>query len=232
MSPDCSSCVADTVRATPATRRAPLTVSGLSGMYHRSEVMSMCLINQAEIYMSMEKDCHMLELMKGRPRPGQCELRADGCLLFSQHLHFHHECYESGKGLNLCRNCHFKVHMLPWHLTQSQKRKLLTIRHGGNVEITDEAVKTYIAPGGRECHKQAKRELKERLRLEGKANVCLTPGYSKIHYAMVKQGKKRREIQKRKMSAMPANEISGKAWSGARAPEGQNQQTARSTEKK
>lgn len=59
---------------------------------------------------------------------GRCSL----CSHTVEKLEAHHVCYSPEKTLNLCHNCHHKVHFWPQRLNDSEKLKLLSKRFSPN----------------------------------------------------------------------------------------------------
>ena len=105
---------------------------------------------------------HYLEkLRKEKMKGGRCEI----CFVWENNLEAHHENYKPERTIYLCHKCHHKVHFLPWQLTEYTRKKLLKIRHGYGVTISDEMARTYIPPGRRpaqlEVRKKTKKEIKK-----------------------------------------------------------------------
>ena len=94
------------------------------------------------------------EHMKG----GKCEI----CKKTFPILERHHESYRPEHTIMLCHKCHFKCHFMPYNLTDKIKERLLRVRLGFAITITDDMIKKYIAPGRRPAQLKARKEVQRR----------------------------------------------------------------------
>jgi len=74
-------------------------------------------------------------------KPGYCKL----CDSWVEKLEAHHLCYDPEKTINLCHNCHHKVHFWPQRLSEKDKEKLLLIRFERKV-VSDLLKKNILGP--------------------------------------------------------------------------------------
>jgi len=61
-------------------------------------------------------------------------------------LERHHEKYDPERTLNICHDCHFRVHFQPWLLTDAQKTTLLRTRENATVQILQSMIDEYKPP--------------------------------------------------------------------------------------
>lgn len=57
-------------------------------------------------------------------KPGNCKL----CRIFVEKLEAHHACYSPEITIELCHNCHHRVHFWPQRLSEQEKDLLLSLR--------------------------------------------------------------------------------------------------------
>ena len=91
-------------------------------------------------------------------KKGKCEI----CKNWADPLERHHESYNPERTIFLCHKCHWKCHFMPYNLTDKAKEKLLRVRHGFGITLTEDMIKKYIAPGRRPSQLRVRKEVKRR----------------------------------------------------------------------
>ena len=128
---------------------------------------------------------HIEALRTSRMRKGRCKLCGRG----TQLLERHHESYRPEHVIELCHDCHHRVHFRPYHLNDNEKEKLLRCRHGDE-EYRALAAKPrlftllkrrYVAPGRRPAQLEVRRKVREKAAAADREERLLRKVHRKAH---------------------------------------------------